>query len=402
MANIEDYINWRGDLSFEQSPFCRVDALILCQISYLNFDSLLPDYDFGAEMKLSELAEIFENAKDFKKRSETGLLINKKTAPFFLKMARCRRFENVLISGYVSKTDLTIEEQFAAASYKLPDKTNFICFRGTDDSIVGWKEDFNLSTELEVPAQKDAVEYLEKAVKNLKGKLMIGGHSKGGNLAMYASAVVDKKISDRIVCIYNNDGPGFYEARVKSLEFLWIADKVESFYPQFSIVGMLFHHIGKQYFVESDETGVMQHDPFSWHIMANNFVLLEKNDYGSKFFHNTFNEWIVKLEPEKREIFVDTLFKIIESTDAKTNTELEANFAKNSVKVLKTINKLDPEMRKVCKDTVVEFFKVGHSQLTKADKVIKKILEESTEQTKNILKKIKEKIFKTRQKKSPE
>lgn len=393
MANIEDYIKWRGDLPFEQSPFCRVDALVLCQISYLNFDRLLPDYDFGVEMKLSELAEIFENSRDFKKRSETGLLINRKTAPFFLQVARTRRFENIRITGYVSKIDLTIEEQFAAASYKLPDRTNFICFRGTDDSIVGWKEDFNLATEKEVPAQKDAVEYLEKAAKNLKGKIRIGGHSKGGNLAMYASAVVDKKISERILCIYNNDGPGFYEARVKSPEFVRIAEKVESCYPQFSIVGMLFQHIGKQIFVESDEIGVMQHDPFSWHIMGKDFVILENNDYGSKFFHNTFNEWISKLEPARREIFVDTVFKIIESTDAKTNTELELNFARNSVKVLKAINKLDPEMRKICKETVIEFFKAGHSQLTKADKVIKQKLEESSEQTKNILKKIKEKIF---------
>lgn len=393
MANIEDYIKWRGDLPFEQSPFCRVDALVLCQISYLNFDRLLPDYDFGVEMKLSELAEIFENSRDFKKRSETGLLINRKTAPFFLQVARTRRFENIRITGYVSKIDLTIEEQFAAASYKLPDRTNFICFRGTDDSIVGWKEDFNLATEKEVPAQKDAVEYLEKVAKNLKGKIRIGGHSKGGNLAMYASAVVDKKISERILCIYNNDGPGFYEARVKSPEFVRIAEKVESCYPQFSIVGMLFQHIGKQIFVESDEIGVMQHDPFSWHIMGKDFVILENNDYGSKFFHNTFNEWISKLEPARREIFVDTVFKIIESTDAKTNTELELNFARNSVKVLKAINKLDPEMRKICKETVIEFFKAGHSQLTKADKVIKQKLEESSEQTKNILKKIKEKIF---------
>lgn len=393
MANIEDYIKWRGDLSFDQSPFCRVDALILCQISYLNFDRLLPDYDFSAEMKLSELAEIFENSRDFKKRSETGLLINRKTAPFFLQAARTRRFENIRITGYVSKTDLTIEEQFAAASYKLTDGTNFICFRGTDDSIVGWKEDFNLATETEVPAQKDAVEYLEKAAKNLKGKIRIGGHSKGGNLAMYASAIIDKKIGERILCIYNNDGPGFYEARVKSPEFVRIADKVESCYPQFSIVGMLFQHIGKQIFVESDEIGVMQHDPFSWHIMGNDFIILENNDYGSKFFHDTFNEWISKLEPARREIFVDTVFKIIESTDAKTNTELELNFARNSVKVLKAINKLDPEMRKICKETVIEFFKAGHSQLTKADKVIKQKLEESSAQTKNILKKIKEKIF---------
>lgn len=393
MANIQQYIEWRGDLTFEQAPFCRVDALILCQISYLNFDRLLPDYDFSTSCRLSHLAELFENSKDFKKRSDTGLLINKKTAPFFLQAARCCRFRDILATGYVSKIDLSIEEQFAAISYKLPDGTAFICFRGTDDSIVGWKEDFNLATDEEVPAQKDAVEYLENAARNLKGKLRIGGHSKGGNLAIYASAAVDKKISDRIISIFNNDGPGFYEARVKSAEFQRIAGKVDSCYPQFSVVGMLFQHIGNQTFVVSDETGIMQHDPFSWHVMGNDFVLLEKNDYASKFFHDTFNEWIVNLEPKQREIFVDTLFKIIESTDAKTNTELEANFARNSVKILKSINKLDPEMRKLCKETVIEFFKAGHSQLTKADKVIKQKLEESTEQTKNFIKKTFEKIF---------
>lgn len=392
MANIQDYIAWRGDLSFLQAPFTRVDALILCQISYLNFDGLLNDSDFSSYTKLSELAENFKNAPDFKKREQVGVLINKKTAPFFLEMAKTQRFKDVLITGYCSKIDLSIEEQFAAASYKLSDGTNFICFRGTDDTIVGWKEDFNLAIEEEVPAQKDAVEYLQKAAKSLRGNLRIGGHSKGGNLAIYASSKVDKKILKRIIAIYNNDGPGFSKEKVNSTEFLRLEDKLDSCYPQFSIVGMLFHHIGKRSFVESDETGVMQHDPFSWHIKGKDFILLENNDYGSKFFHDTFNEWISNLEPKQREVFIDSLFKIIESTDAKTNSELEANFAKNSVKILKAINKLDPEMRKVCNKTIAELFKTGHSKLTKVDSFFKRSFEKSTEQTKEVVKKIKSKF----------
>lgn len=392
MANIQNYIEWRGDISFIQSPFSRVDALILCQITYLNFDGLLKDSDFSSSLTLSELAENFKNSADFEKRSDAGVLINSKTAPFFLDMAKTERFKDVKITGYCSKIDLSVEEQFAAASYKLPDGTNFICYRGTDDTIVGWKEDFNLAIEDEVPAQKDAVEYLELAAENLKGGLRLGGHSKGGNLAVYAGSKAEKKILKRIVAIYNNDGPGFSEEKVNSKEFLKIEEKIDSCYPQFSIVGMLFHHIGKRSFVESDETGVMQHDPFSWHILGKDFVLVKNNDYGSKFFHDTFNEWISKLEPKQREVFIDSVFKIIESTDAKTNSELEANFAKNSVKILKAINKLEPEMRKICKETIIELFKTGHSNLTKVDAFFKQKFEKAGEETKIVVKKIKSKL----------
>ncbi len=394
MANIQDYINWRGDLTFSNSDFSRIDALILCQITYLNFDGLLSDYDFTENVSLFDLAQRFKNAKDFKTRKDTGLLINKNTASFFLKLAETVRFKDIKITGYTSKIDLAIEEQFAAATYILPDGKIFICYRGTDDSIVGWKEDFNLAIEEEVPAQKDAVEYLKNAAKSLKGKLMIGGHSKGGNLAIYACAKCENKIKSRITCIYNNDGPGFYSSRVNSPEFQEIKEKINSSYPRFSIVGMLFEHVGKQNFVESDETGIMQHDPFSWHILGSDFVLLENNDDASKFFHNTFNEWIKTISPEQREVFVDTIFKVIESTDAKTNTELESNLAKNSVKILRTINRLDPEMRKICRKTIIEFLKAGHSQLTGAEKVLKQEFKKSTEEKKGTFKKIVNSIFK--------
>lgn len=367
MANISDYIDWRGDVSFNAAPFNRIDALILCQITYLNFTGLLPDSDFSVSLTLKELADKFKALKDYKKRADVGVLINKNTASFFLKAAESVRFRDVKITGFCSKIDLSIEEQFAAATYLLPDSTCYICYRGTDDSIVGWKEDFNLAIEEEVPAQKDAVEYLEKAGENISGKIRIGGHSKGGNLAIYASAYCSKKVRDRILKIYNNDGPGFYEERIHSEEFKAIEERINSYYPQFSIVGMLFYHSGIQNFVESDEQGVMQHDPFSWHLKGVDFVRLPKNDYASRFFHQTFNEWIVKLSPTEREVFVDTVFGILESTDARTNSEIEANLAKNSVKIIKAINKLDPEMKKMCEKTIREFFLAGHSQLKKFD-----------------------------------
>lgn len=392
MANIQDYIDWRGDVPLSVSPFNKIDALILCQLTYLKFDGLLPGDDFGNMVTMQKIAEIFKNSSDFKKRSETGVLINAKTVPFLQSVASSERFREVLMTGYSSKIDLADEEQFAAATFILPDKTIFIAFRGTDDNIVGWKEDFNLATENEVPAQRDAVLYMEKCASCISGKIRVGGHSKGGNLAIYASAMVPKKIEKRIIEIYNNDGPGFYKDRIESPQFKNIIPKISSYYPQFSIVGMMFNHAGKKTFVESDEVGIMQHDPFSWHIKGKEFVCLKENNHASRFFYETFNAWVNGMDSAQKEIFIETVFEIIEATDATTNSEIEANLLKNSLKIIRAISQLEPEMRRVCEKTVIEFFKIGHSKLPEVDKVIRKILDLLDNVPKDMLEKARKKI----------
>lgn len=363
MANFVDYVEWRGDLSFESSPFNEIDALILCQITYLNYDGLLPQSDFKKTITIKELSDIFFATPDFETRSDTGMLINKLSVDLLKKVAQTVRFGSIPVTGYSSIIDLKKEEQFAAITYLIEKKHFFVSFRGTDDTVVGWKEDCNLAILDEVPSQIDAALYLTQAASNLKGKIYVGGHSKGGNLAVYACAKVDEKIKNRIEKIYNNDGPGFTEKRLASQEFYQIIPKVYSYYPQLSIVGMLFRHKGPFQIVESDESGVMQHDPFSWHIKGKSFVQVKKFDRASKFFYESFNKWIEILPKQDRTIFIETLFELIHSTGAKTNSEIKANLLKNSVKIVAARRKLSPDSRKLMTEVLKSLFHIVQEDL---------------------------------------
>lgn len=362
MSNFVDYIDWRGDLDFISSPFNQIDALILCQISYLNFNGILLNYDFESGKDLKTLSSDFKNSIDFETRSDLGVLINKKTADFFIKVASSKRFRNVCATGYVSIYNKEKEEQFSAMSYLIDDKTVFVSYRGTDDTIIGWKEDFNLAIKEPVPAQIDSVEYLEKAAAKIKRNIIVGGHSKGGNLALYACTNSSKKVKNRLVKIYNFDGPGFQKDFIESENFKEILPLINSFYPEFSIVGQIFYHEGKYSIVESNRRGIMQHDPFSWHLIGKKFILCDKFDSASNFFNEAFNEWILNLEPNERETFVDTFFQVIEATDAETNSEIEANFLKNSTKIIAKIRKLDPKLRSNMYGMINALFKTAFTQ----------------------------------------
>lgn len=358
-----DYINWRGDLSFEDSAFNDIDAAILCQILYLNFDGFFKDSGFKDCIKISELSERFINADDFKTRSDTGVLINKQTVDLLKAAGKSKRFSEIKTAGYISVLDLSMEEQFSAITYIIKNKTNFVAYRGTDDNIVGWKEDFNLAIHDIVPSQKDAQEYLKRAARNLNGVFYIGGHSKGGNLAVYAAAESTSGIQKRIQTIYNFDGPGFTEDKINSPQFKSIIPKILSFHPQLSIVGMLFNRAGKCLIVKSFENGIMQHDMFSWTLLGKTFIMLDKFEKESEFFNSTVNTWINGLDIEKRKLFIDTVFDIIASTNARTNTELEKNIPENSIRIISAVRKLDPDVREAVRSTIFELFNVINRKL---------------------------------------
>lgn len=362
MSNILDYINWRGDLPLSVSSFNNIDALILCQISYLNFDGIL-DNSFKPQMTVAELAARFKNAPDFKTRSDTGALINQLSVRLLYDAGASERFGGMSVCGYVNIIDLAKEEQFSAMTFHTGDGKVFVAFRGTDDTIVGWKEDFNMGVETVVPAQQDAVAYLDDAVHAMHGKIRVGGHSKGGNLAIYAAAMSGRKVFKRIIEIYNNDGPGFSSETIDSAPFREVLHKLHSFYPQFSIVGMLFSHAGAYTVIESDQSGLMQHDPFSWHLQGTRFVSLPGFDESSVFFHQTFNTWFTELKKEQRSQFVETLFNIIQATDARTNSELEKNWLHNSAKIIKALAKQDKETKQATLNTVKILFKIAQRNL---------------------------------------
>lgn len=365
MANIIDYIAWRGDLPFSVVPFNDIDSLILCQISYLDFGAIVSE-SFNECITLKDAAESFRNAKDFSSRRKVGAMINSLTADLLFAAASSKRFGNVKACGYKTRFDPRQEEQFSAVTFLTGDKHAFAAFRGTDDTIIGWKEDFNMGVLETVPSQTDALCYLTEAMKSIRGLFRTGGHSKGGNLAIYAAANIDRKFKNRIACVYNNDGPGFREETVASAQFLALAPKIRSFYPQLSIVGMLFSHAASYTVVESEQSGIMQHDPFSWHLTKDGFVSLSGFDPASEWFHDTFNAWFLELADAERSRFVTTLFKVLEATDATTNSELEKNWWQNSAKIVAAFAKLDGASRDNVIKTVQLLFQIGHRHFAPA------------------------------------
>lgn len=346
MSNLIDYVKWRGDLSFFSNSFNDIDALILCQIAYLNFDGIISS-ELKKAVTLSDLWTAFKSDSDFERRSDLGMLINKDTVSLFEQAACSHRFSGVRITGYVNKIDVKADEQFSACTYFIEksNKNPFVVFRGTDDTIVGWKEDFNMAFSDKIPAQIDSVSYAETVLKEVHGKISIAGHSKGGNLAVYSACFMKPGYKKRIDRIYNFDGPGFSSGIINTKEYKNILPFVHSWFPEHSIVGMLFEYRGKYTVVKSDKTGVWQHDPLSWNLVNSRFITVPELSSNSIYFNKTFNNWIASLSPEKLKKVIDSLFEIIGATGASTNSELEADFFGNSKIILKAIHNIDRSVR---------------------------------------------------------
>ena len=393
MANITDYIEWRGDIDFYTSPFNEIDAVILCQIIYLNFEGLIPSEFLEKGPTLKDIAEYFRTAPDKDNRSDTGALINRKTAELFLKAANSNRFGKIEASGFINKIDLEEEEQFAAAVFRIrrpntnaintnavntnavtpyaeaPSTENpdiCVVYRGTDDTLIGWKEDFNLGYKTTVPAQKDALDYLESAASFFGGRISIAGHSKGGNLAIYSAVNAQPQIQKRMARVYNNDGPGFSEDFFKTEKYLAVRDKISSYFPQLSIVGMLFCHDTGYTTVESDNKGLYQHDPFNWHTQALSFVREKDTTEQSKFISSTVNQWIQELPSGERETFIEAIFSVLSSTKARTNSELGSNKLGAAKTMLMSFTKLSPQTRSTIGKVIQLLFKVSLSNIETA------------------------------------
>lgn len=375
--NILDYLDWRGDLTFDQNAFNDVDALIFCQLSYLHFDSLVSS-DFDNFSTLFEVSEKFKDSSGFETRKNLGVMINPLTTELLFKCASSRRFCGVKLCGFVDDYDKAREKQFSAVTFLFDEKKEakygfsgrtkkaFVAFRGTDDTLVGWKEDFNLAFMESVPAQEDAASYLFNAMnsKSLKKyRFYAGGHSKGGNLAIYSAANLDEKSKERILNIYNFDGPGFSEKDLESGKFLSIKPKIVSVFPQMSMIGMLFHHYDDFKVVFSSEKLVMQHDPFSWLVLGADFVLKDSLENGSEIFFRSFNIWFENLEKKQRENFVETVFSLLDSTKARTNTELSRKLVRNAGAILKAAIRLDSSIRDDAIRIIKQFLKITGEQI---------------------------------------
>lgn len=359
MDTIIDYLIKWGRYSLKERPFNDVDSLLLCQLSYLKFDGMVPE--LGRRHKNVGLMDIFTH-KDREKMfsDERYEAVNK---ALFEGMAFSRRFQNLKLNHYKSIIDTEKEVQFSAVTFFLDNGMIYAAYRGTDETIIGWKEDFNMAFKSPVPSQVLSVRYLNRVGQRLPGKFMVGGHSKGGNLAVYASMKCRDEIRDRITKIYTNDGPGFVEEVFSSEEFSAIENRIVKIVPQSSLIGMLLTHQEKYQVIESMEKGgVRQHDPFTWEVRDGGFVKKNDLNHGRKLFNKRLNEWVVSLDEKQRMTFVETLYHIINVTEAETLIELTEEWKDNSVKMVNAVKDMDGETKKVLIGVLKALFAVKHKK----------------------------------------
>ena len=336
MFTITDYVRWRGDIPFSVAPFNTVDALILCELTYFNFDNYVPGAFDAEPVTVAKACEgdVLVPLPNY--CTEEDLVMQEL-------MKSSVRFGNIPIIGFRNEIDEERNMQFCAMTFLVDKKTNVVAFRGTDNSLVGWKENMDLAYHDVVPAQTEAVKYLKEAAAAVRGPIYVCGHSKGGNLAVYSSAFCPKKIKARIKQVYNFDGPGFNEVVIENEHFLDITDRVKTFVPQDSLIGLLLEHKEEYNVIHSLESnGFTQHDLSTWCVTPFDIVREEKITKSGENNRENISEWIASMTREEKEAFVKVLYELVD--DYKTTDELFS--AKNLPKILKEYQSLPEENRK--------------------------------------------------------
>ena len=326
MANIVDYLAWRGDIPFEVSPWNEVDGLLLATLSYLNFHGVRDAR--GWTLKEAKRIDLLIESPDnsFRPRRDA-----------FYAMADSARFGESRMHHFVAMTDEETSMQFSAMCLDLPDGTMVVVYRGTDNTLVGWREDFNMAYQTWVPGQEAAGYYLTQAAKTTDRPLRLIGHSKGGNLAAYAAAAAPPEVQDRIEGIWSYDGPGMNRETSTGEGFLRIADRIRSYIPQTSIIGLLMDYFQPYTVVRSSAAGLGQHDPISWQVYGRRFEELERIDRKAE----------IVCETEQRGAFVDALFQMADTTNATRMSDILNEKYRSLRKMMGGRKDLDPETRRV-------------------------------------------------------
>ncbi|ETA80617.1 DUF2974 domain-containing protein [Youngiibacter fragilis] len=365
MANILDYLDWRGDLSFASDSFNEVDNLILSNLSYLKLDGSVPHEINDSKITLLDLANKFMASK-LPPSEYVNYYFPEKIAELLIRAAKTARFQNINLFGYVNRVDHQISNQFSAVIFSIACDEYFIAFRGTDNTIAGWKENLRMSFIDEVLAQKQAASYVNCIISNLKGRFYLGGHSKGGNLAVYAATHIKSEIRDKVLNIYNNDGPGFHKSIIESEGYQSVADKVNTIIPKSSVVGMLLEHGENFKVIDSSGYGILQHDAFLWEVKGPNFVYNGELSKNCRDFDNTIRLWLDNLSIEQREHFIDALFEIIQVTGAQTFNELSKEKLKVIDGMINKYRSMDSETQLLLKKTIVTLLNEGQKVYSKS------------------------------------
>ena len=276
----------------------------------------------------------------------------------FQAMLKSRRFQNMKAVFHVNILDEGWELQFSATTFRMEKGPVYVAFRGTDENLVGWKEDFNMAFITPVPAQEKAIQYLNSVAELFSGKFIVGGHSKGGNLAVYASMNCSDYLQDRIISIYSHDGPGFREEVLESSSYERIHDRVHKLLPHSSVVGMLLQKQETYEVIDCKSIGLLQHNPFNWLTDGCDFKRSDQLKHGTKVMDDSLNEWVCSLNKDQLRGFVETLYSVVEATEIKTLLDLKnVDKRKNANAVIAAIKDMDEESRKMMKQIIKLLFK---------------------------------------------
>ena len=385
MGIIFDYLDQVAYDSIYETPFNELDMLMLTEITYLPFDQIVSD-----QISPDCTCRLFEAAE--KVPQDLSMLVTKNRLKLLEKLASSTRFKNIKLMGYVNDIDPDVQKQFAAMIFKIKPETYVLTFRGTDDSIIGWKEDFHMTYMDQVPAQKTAVNYLRKAMDALAGQFILTGHSKGGNLASYAASQIEPEYQERIQIIYSYDAPGLNHSVITSQGYQTISDKIKRYIPQGSIVGMMLETPKQAQIVKSTAIGgLAQHDTFTWQIADQTFVLLDNLNPDSLQVDKTLKNWVDSVSDEELKDFFDLFFGLILDAGISSINDLTKleNFNK-ILAVFENANALTDEERdmltrlaKLLVDMRYQSWKDDINLLTPS-KLVQEVKENLSEFTKNL------------------
>ena len=339
MGTILDYLREYGDYSLEEKPFGDVDSLVISQLSYLKFEGIVPGPEEArAPVSIEEIA-----AHADYDRLYADERYRKDNTALFTGILNGRRFGKMRLWNYVNLIEPERESQFSAVVCDLSDGRSYVVFRGTDENIVGWKEDLNLAFSEPVPGQRRSVLYLEEAARAIDGGFYVGGHSQGGNFAVYAAMHCAPEVRERIERIYDHDGPGFRPEVKARGAWQEIEGRIHKTVPRSSLVGMLLYSDGDYRVVESKTIGLAQHNPYTWLVKEGDFRIVDEIRPGRKFVDQTLNEWILSLDQAKMHIFVDALYGVVQASETDNLIDFTAHWFQSIQKIGRAIGGVDEE-----------------------------------------------------------
>jgi len=362
-GNIFDYLMWRGDITFSESAFNEVDNVILSTLIYTDFSKIVKDK--GEKITVKDAAAAYSKLYG-RREFDKSLPIAQNAPSLLFAMSETQRFKNVALRNFVKKTDKDVGIQFAAIGTDISKELSVIIFKGTDSTMVGWQEDFDMSYRI-VPSQKEAKSYInsfilddskDESLKKPKNYIVCG-HSKGGNLALYAAAMCKDEYKSRIKTIYTNDGLGFDREAPIWNKFPLIQKKITAIIPKESFVGVLYECPVKQTVIESQEKGFNEHNMFNWQVCGTKLIKEDDTTFYSKVLANAYKNWMSSLKLNDRAVLTITLFTMLYNSgmdDFSKLSEDMLNGTFNIIKNMKGIDKLDRKRTmKIIGDFLTEY-----------------------------------------------